>query len=282
MGKKRKHTENEQDRKDYDLPAKHMNTSHIRSNERRLIIILERAQLETVKVGQLKHITSWSSLSLTKSMSTSRLVRYSNCWTVTTTCRYWRRMAEIPAPVDQISPISPCWCWWIRPWIVPDCYKFTLKPKRTSWSKSIPRLVFLGPSDDLPDWWVEKLKVIFWLKTILIDLIPISVQLLHKFSIKASDSPQKLMRVIKNPISDHLPVGCRKYAMSFSASEVKHARELVPKVDEPVALVVGAFAHGALNLDYTEGNFSISNYPLSAALACTKICSAFEEVWGII
>lgn len=110
----------------------------------------------------------------------------------------------------------------------------------------------------------------------------VSVQLLHKFSIKASDSPKKLMRVIKNPISNHLPVGCRKYAMSFSASEVKHPRELVPKVDEPIALVVGAFAHGQLNVDYTEGNFSISNYPLSAALACTKLCSAFEEAWGII
>lgn len=90
------------------------------------------------------------------------------------------------------------------------------------------------------------------------------------------------MRVIKNPISNHLPVGCRKFAMSFSAPEVKHPRELVPKIDEPIALAIGAFAHGALNLDYTEGNFSISNYPLSAALACTKLCSAFEEVWGVI
>lgn len=53
MGKKRKHAEDEQDRKDYDLPAKHMNTSHIRSNERRLVIILEGAQLETVKVNML-------------------------------------------------------------------------------------------------------------------------------------------------------------------------------------------------------------------------------------
>ena len=36
------------------------------------------------------------------------------------------------------------------------------------------------------------------------------VQLLHKFSIKASDSSAKLLKVIKNPITDHLPVGCKK------------------------------------------------------------------------
>ena len=33
------------------------------------------------------------------------------------------------------------------------------------------------------------------------------VQLLHKYSITASDSSVKLMKVIKNPITDHLPAG---------------------------------------------------------------------------
>lgn len=90
------------------------------------------------------------------------------------------------------------------------------------------------------------------------------------------------MHVIKNPISDHLPVGCRKIAMSFSSKKVNNCRELVPTVDEPLAIIVGAFAHGVLNVDYTEDVISISNYPLSAALTCTKLCSAFEEVWGIV
>lgn len=34
--------------------------------------------------------------------------------------------------------------------------------------------------------------------------------------------------------------------------------------------------------DYTEETFSISNYPLSAAVTCSKLCTAFEEVWGIV
>lgn len=34
--------------------------------------------------------------------------------------------------------------------------------------------------------------------------------------------------------------------------------------------------------DYVEDTISISQYPLSAALACAKICTAFEEVWGVV
>lgn len=108
-----------------------------------------------------------------------------------------------------------------------------------------------------------------------------AVQLLHKMSIRATDTSTKLMKVIKNPISDHLPVGCKKFVMSFTG-KLQPPKELVPAEDEPIALVIGAFAHGNVNTDYTEGAFSISNYPLSAALACSKLCSAFEEKWGIV
>lgn len=90
------------------------------------------------------------------------------------------------------------------------------------------------------------------------------------------------MNVIKNPITDHLPVGVKKIAMSFSSKQVSNCRELVPAEEGPIALVIGAFAHGHLNLDYTEDTISISNYPLSAALTIAKLCSAFEEVWGIV
>lgn len=107
------------------------------------------------------------------------------------------------------------------------------------------------------------------------------VQLLHKFSVRAGDSAVKLMSVIKNPVEDHLPVGCKKIAMSFSSKKVTNCRELVPSEEEPIALVVGAFAHGNVDVPYTEDTISISNYPLSAALTCSKLCNAFEEVWGI-
>lgn len=101
-------------------------------------------------------------------------------------------------------------------------------------------------------------------------------------NVRASESKIKLMKVIKNPVENHLPVGCKKFIMSLNGKLVSSPRELVPKDDnEPITLVIGAFAHGNVNVDYTEGSFSISQYPLSAALACSKLCNAFEEVWGI-
>uniref|UniRef100_A0A663M4D1 EMG1 N1-specific pseudouridine methyltransferase n=1 Tax=Athene cunicularia TaxID=194338 RepID=A0A663M4D1_ATHCN len=70
------------------------------------------------------------------------------------------------------------------------------------------------------------------------------VQLLHKLSVRAADGPQKLLKVIKNPVSDHLPVGCMKIGTSFAVPKVSDLRELIPTA-EPVAIVVGAFAHGS-------------------------------------
>lgn len=114
------------------------------------------------------------------------------------------------------------------------------------------------------------------------------VQLLYKLSIHASDGPQKLLKVIKNPVSDHFPPGCRKLCSSFKAQRCVNAKELVPKdeangsADEPIVIAVGAMAHGSLNLAYTEEDVAISGYPLSAALTCAKLCSAFEESWDVL
>ncbi|KAG2469612.1 NEP1 methyltransferase, partial [Polypterus senegalus] len=108
------------------------------------------------------------------------------------------------------------------------------------------------------------------------------LQLLHKLSVRASDGPDKLLKVIKNPILDHLPVGSMKIGTSFSSqSSPVNPRDLVPE-SEPCVIVIGAFAHGSINVDYTEKMVSISNYPLSAALTCAKVCTAFEEVWGVV
>ena len=37
-----------------------------------------------------------------------------------------------------------------------------------------------------------------------------------------------------------------------------------------------------VDVDYIEDSISISSYPLSAALTCAKICSAFEEKWNVV
>jgi rRNA small subunit pseudouridine methyltransferase Nep1 len=76
------------------------------------------------------------------------------------------------------------------------------------------------------------------------------VQLLHKYNVRASDGPMKLLKVIKNPITDHLPVGCKKIAMSFSSNSMKHPRDFVPE-NEPIAIIVGAMAHGQVGFVLT-------------------------------
>ncbi|XP_073409083.1 ribosomal RNA small subunit methyltransferase NEP1 [Dendrobates tinctorius] len=107
------------------------------------------------------------------------------------------------------------------------------------------------------------------------------VQLLHKLSVRAADGPQKLLKVIKNPITDHLPAGCVKISTSFQGESVGCVRDLVPS-EEPMIVVIGAFAHGSVSVDFAERCVSISQYPLSAALTCAKVCTAFEEVWGVV
>lgn len=69
------------------------------------------------------------------------------------------------------------------------------------------------------------------------------MQLLHKFSVRAEKTSIKLLKVIKNPITDHLPVGCRKIGTSFSTDKTVHPSKLVPE-NEPIVFVVGAMAHG--------------------------------------
>lgn len=58
----------------------------------------------------------------------------------------------------------------------------------------------------------------------------------------------KLLKVIKNPVSMHLPIGCRKVLASFQASEYMSCRQFAESAgDKPIALVIGGFAKGKVN-----------------------------------
>ncbi|KAJ5396793.1 hypothetical protein N7509_004906 [Penicillium cosmopolitanum] len=111
------------------------------------------------------------------------------------------------------------------------------------------------------------------------------VQLLHRLSIRSTNSQEKLLKVIKNPITDHLPPNCRKVTMSFEAPVVRtkdYLESLDPK--ESVAIFVGAMAKGHDDFadSFKDDTISISNYSLSASVACSKFCHAAEEVWDIL
>ncbi|KAF2766976.1 EMG1/NEP1 methyltransferase [Teratosphaeria nubilosa] len=111
------------------------------------------------------------------------------------------------------------------------------------------------------------------------------VQLLHTLSIRSTTSPEKLLKVIRNPITDHLPPNCRKVTLSFDAPVVRvrdYVADLGPK--ESICVFIGAMAKGADTFadQFKDDAISISNYSLSASVACSKFCHAAEEVWDII
>ncbi|KAL2356221.1 Alpha/beta knot methyltransferase [Cryomyces antarcticus] len=111
------------------------------------------------------------------------------------------------------------------------------------------------------------------------------VQLLHRLSIRSTTSQEKLLKVIKNPITDHLPLNCRKVTLSFDAPVVRvrdYIQDLGPK--ESVCVFIGAMAKGNDDFAdaYKDDAISISNYSLSASVACSKFCHAAEDVWDII
>jgi rRNA small subunit pseudouridine methyltransferase Nep1 len=111
------------------------------------------------------------------------------------------------------------------------------------------------------------------------------VQLLHRLSIRSQDSQEKLLRVIPNPILQHLPTNCRKVTLSFDSPVVK-VKDYIASVNPPqsICVFVGAMAKGEDTFadKWVDEKISISNYSLSASVACSKFCHAAEDVWDII
>ncbi len=91
--------------------------------------------------------------------------------------------------------------------------------------------------------------------------------------------------MIKNPITNHLPPNCRKVTLSFDA-EVVRVRDYIADLGrkESVCVFVGAMAKGRDDFadSFKDDTISISNYSLSASVACSKFCHAAEDVWNIV
>ncbi|TFK64706.1 Nep1-domain-containing protein [Pluteus cervinus] len=111
------------------------------------------------------------------------------------------------------------------------------------------------------------------------------VQLLHKLSIRGVNGPEKLLKVIKNPVVDHLPPNTIKITLSGDAPTQRLSRYLptVPSTHN-IAVFVGAMARGKDDFAdaYVDEKIGISDYPLSASVACGKFCCALEEFWDVL
>ncbi|KAK3864595.1 hypothetical protein Pcinc_029729 [Petrolisthes cinctipes] len=235
MGKKRKQQEVEQEEAG---ESSHRLTTvpHITNQEKRLIVILERANLEIIKTGK-----SFDLLNCDDHLG------------------LMKKYNKDPANY--------------RPDILHQC------------------LLML---QDSPLNQAGKLQVyIHTEKNVLVEVNPqcriprtfkrfsgLMVQLLHKLNVRASDGNMKLMKVIRNPVTNYLPPGCKKIGTSFTSKKLVNSRDLAP-TDQPIVIVIGAMAHGKVETDYVEEEIALSKYHLSAALACAKVCDGFEEAWGI-
>jgi len=114
------------------------------------------------------------------------------------------------------------------------------------------------------------------------------VQLLHEQRIVAASEGEAtaagatLLKVIANPVTQYLPLGARRVGTSSAARLVDLDGYLREKPDGPMVFVLGAISKGEVAVDYVDETIAFSAYPLSAALACAKLCSAFERRWGIL
>ena len=106
--------------------------------------------------------------------------------------------------------------------------------------------------------------------------------------IRATGSSVTLMKVIKNPVTAHLPIGVKKIGTSTKGKLV-HLGEYVKQLmsqdpRKPVVFSIGAVSVGnpAMEVDYIDECICISNYSLSAACVCSKLCDAFEDLWKVL
>jgi rRNA small subunit pseudouridine methyltransferase Nep1 len=108
--------------------------------------------------------------------------------------------------------------------------------------------------------------------------------LLKKLSIRAKDSSEVLLRVVKNPVTNYLPEG--SYIISFNEkSRLVNKDEFAyncTKSFQHNVVVIGAISKGDVEINYNHDSVSISSYPLSAGVVCSKICDSFEKVLGVI
>ncbi|KAK4783852.1 hypothetical protein SAY86_018220 [Trapa natans] len=107
----------------------------------------------------------------------------------------------------------------------------------------------------------------------------IMLQLLQKLSINAAGKREKLLRVIKNPVTQYLPINSKRIGFSHSSMKVVEMQDYVASISDDTTLVfvVGAMAHGKIETDYTDDFISISNYPLSAACCINIVCDAVRR-----
>lgn len=107
-------------------------------------------------------------------------------------------------------------------------------------------------------------------------------QLLQHYRIRALNSSEVLLKVIKNPVTQFIPFGCPIISTNEKSKLIKLEEYIESLKTNNVAFVIGAISKGDVNIDYMTDTVSISSFPLTAGIVCSKICTACEKCWDII
>ena len=114
-------------------------------------------------------------------------------------------------------------------------------------------------------------------------------QLLQKMTIKSTQN-ETLLRIVKNPITRHMPVNTRYVVLSDKGqlqrvdqflTELK-TKEIREGEDMNICFIVGAIPHGddvysVDGVDISDHKLSLSEFPLSAALSVSKLTDGIER-----
>ena len=93
-----------------------------------------------------------------------------------------------------------------------------------------------------------------------------------------------LLQVVKGPVTKYFPPNCERVGFSHSSEKLVTLRQFVDDLPDltPAVFVVGAMAHGKIDVTYVDQTISISEYPLSAACCLGRITNSFEWKWDIV
>jgi rRNA small subunit pseudouridine methyltransferase Nep1 len=120
-------------------------------------------------------------------------------------------------------------------------------------------------------------------------------QTLTKLRTRAATGSNTLLNVIKNPFTDHIPLGIKIVGTSSKAENISIgnfvARESAPDNSKNGALryksicyVIGAVSVGnpGQENEFVTDSVCIASQGLSAACICAKITNAYEEHWQVV
>lgn len=110
------------------------------------------------------------------------------------------------------------------------------------------------------------------------------LELLQKSYTRAKDTQEKLLSMVEQPLTRHLPSNRRVIGLCHSSDKLVNLEDYVANVRDDVNLVfvVGAMPHGIIDKDYLDDFVSVSNYGRSSEHAIGDVCYALKEKWNIL